>query len=145
MRLTIRRFDVVRTANIAAALYAVVVLVFGLVFAVPLSLAAIYAGRQDGGAGVAAGGVVGVVVLLALAVVFYAGFGWVVTAIVCALYNGLAGRIGGIRVEVQPEGPALMGPGGPAWPAPAPIGPGPSSTPITGGPPQPPAGWGSQR
>ena len=143
-RLTIARFDVVRTANIVAALYAVIVLVIGLLFAVPFALVALVAGQEAAGPGVAAGGAVGVLVLLVLAVVFYAGIGWVMTALVCALYNALAGRIGGIRIEVQPEGPAVVGPGGPGWPAPAPITPGGSSTPITGGPPQPPTGWGSQ-
>ena len=141
-RLTIARFDVVRTANIVAALYAVIVLVIGLLFAVPFAIVALVAGQEAGGPGVATGGAVGVLVLLALAVVFYAGIGWVMTALVCALYNALAGRIGGIRIEVQPEGPALVGPG-PGWPATAPVGPGPASTPITGGPPQPPALWAS--
>lgn len=143
-RLTIARFDPVRTANIVAALYAVIVLVIGLLFAVPFAVVALVAGQEADGPGLAAGGVIGVLVLLVIAVVFYAGIGWIMTALVCALYNGLAGRIGGIRVEVQPEGPALMGPGGPGWPAPAPIAPGPASTPITGGPPQPPSGWGPQ-
>ena len=143
-RLTIARFDVVRTANIVAALYAVIVLVIGLLFAVPFAIVALVAGQEAGGPGVATGGVVGVLILLVLAVVFYAGIGWVMTALVCALYNALAGRIGGIRVDVQPEGPALMGPGGPGWPAPAPIEPGPAPTAITDGPPQPPSGWGTQ-
>jgi hypothetical protein len=142
-RFTIARFDVLRTANIVAALYAVFVLVIGLLFAVPFALLALVAGQQSAGPGLATGGVIGVLVLLVLAVVFYAGIGWVMTALVCALYNALAGRIGGIRVDVQPEGPAPMGPGGPGWPATTPIAPGPSSTPITGGPPQPPSGWGT--
>ena len=145
-RLTIARFDVVRTANIVAALYAVIFLVIGLLFAVPLTILALAAGR-DAGPGIAIGGVIGGLVLLVLAIVFYAGIGWVMTALVCLLYNALAGRIGGIRVDVQPEGPTGMGLGGPGWPAAAPLaaGPGPASTPITGGPPQPPSGWGSQR
>jgi hypothetical protein len=143
-RVTIARFDAVRTANIVAALYAVIVLVIGLLFAVPFAVVALVAGQEADGPGLAAGGVIGVLVLLVVAVVFYAGIGWVMTALVCALYNALAGRIGGIRVEVQPEGPSLMGPGGPGWPAPAAIAPGPASTPITGGPPQPPSGWGPQ-
>jgi hypothetical protein len=142
-RLTIARFDVMRTANIVAALYAVIVLVIGFLFAVPFALVALVAGR-DAGPGVAVGGVIGVLVLLVVAVVFYAGIGWVMTALLCVLYNALAGRIGGIRVEVQPDGPAMIGPGGPGWPTPAPIGPAPASTPITGGPPQPPSGWGAQ-
>ena len=143
-RITIARFDVVRTANMVAALYAVIVLVIVLLFAVPFAFVALVAGQEAGGPEVVAGAVVGGVLVLLLAVVFYGGIGWVMTALVCALYNALAGRIGGIRVEVQPEGPAWMGPGGPGWPAPAPIAPAPASTAITGGPPQPPSGWGSQ-
>ena len=129
-RLTIARFDAVRTANIVAALYAVIVLVIGLLFAVPILLVALAAGR-DMSPGVATGGAVGGLVLLALAVVFYAGIGWVMTALVCILYNALAARIGGIRVEVQAEGPAMMGPGGPGWATPAPISAAPAG-------PQPP-------
>jgi hypothetical protein len=148
-RLTIARFDVVRTANIVAALYAVIVLVIVLLFAVPFAFVALLAGPETAGADIVAGGVVGGLLVLVLAVVFYGGIGWVMTALVCALYNALAGRIGGIRIEVQPEGPAMVGPGGPGWPAPAPapapIASGPAQTPITGGPPQPPTGWGSQR
>ena len=141
-RLTIARFDVVRTANIVAALYAVIVIVIVLLFAVPFAFVALVA-RQEAGPDVVAGGVIGGLLVLVIAVVFYGGVGWVMTALVCALYNALAGRIGGIRVVVQPEGPAWMGPGGPGWPASAPIGPGPASTPITGGPPQPPPAGGA--
>ena len=128
-RITIARFDAVRTANIVAALYAVIV----LVDRAPVRGAV----RARGPRGRAGGrrprrrwpaASSGVLLVLLLAVVFYGGIGWVMTALVCALYNVLAGRIGGIRVEVQPEGPALMGPGGPGWPAPAPIAPGPAST-----------------
>ena len=141
-RLTIARFDVVRTANIVAALYAVIFVVIGLLIAVPIMIRALAAGR-DVGPGVAAGGVIGGLALLVFAVGFYVGIGWVVTAVVCLLYNALAGRIGGIRVDVQPEGPASMGSGAPGWPAAAPLA-APSSPPITGGPPQPPSGWGAQ-
>jgi hypothetical protein len=142
-RLTIARFDVVRTANIVAALYAVIVLVIVLLFAVPFAFVALLAGPETARADVVAGGVVGGLLVLVLAVVFYGGIGWVMTALVCALYNALAGRIGGIRIEVQSEGPAMVGPGGPGWPTPAPIAPTSPSAPITGGPPQPPTGWGS--
>jgi hypothetical protein len=142
-RLTIARFDVVRTANIVAALYAVIVLVIVLLFAVPFAFVALLAGPETARADIVAGGVVGGLLVLVLAVVFYGGIGWVMTALVCALYNALAGRIGGIRIEVQSEGPAMVGPGGPGWPTPAPIAPTSPSAPITGGPPQPPTGWGS--
>jgi hypothetical protein len=104
-RLTIVRFDVVRTANIVAALYAVVVLVVGLLFLVPLAIIGGAAFDQYGGE--AAAGVGGALALGAMAVVFYGIIGWVMTAIVCALYNVIAGRIGGMRIEVQVEVPVV--------------------------------------
>ena len=166
-RFTIARFDPVRTANIVAALYAVIVLVFGALFAIPFGLIALVAGERSGQPGFAGGGVIGVLLLLLIAVVFYAGIGWVFTAITCALYNWLAGRIGGIQVDVRQEAPWYGTPGVPAWPAqpaaPFAVAPGtqppgahpPAPTPGTQGappqapgtdaPPQPPAGWGTGR
>ena len=152
-RLTIARFDPVRTANIVAALYAVVVLVFGALFAIPFGLVALVAGERTGGAGVAAGGAIGVLFLLAIAVVFYAAIGWVLTAITCALYNWLAGRIGGIQVDVRNDTPTYGGPGIPAWASAAPTPPiasasstpGIAPSPGTDGPPEPPAGWTAPR
>src|SRR5262249_4891962 len=88
-RLTIARFDPVRTANIVAALYAVIVLVFGALLAIPFGFAALVAGERAGGSGLATGGAVGVLVLLLIGVVFYAAIGWVITAITCVLYNWL--------------------------------------------------------
>jgi hypothetical protein len=164
-RFTIARFDPVRTANIVAALYAVIVLVFGALFAIPFGLVALVAGERSGQPGLAGGGVIGILFLLLIAVVFYAALGWVFTALTCALYNWLAGRMGGIQVDVRQEAPAYGGPGIPAWgaqPAAAigvradppgiaqpPI-PGsdpvpPAPTPGTDAPPQPPAGWGAPR
>jgi hypothetical protein len=160
-RLTIARFDPVRTANIVAALYAVVVLVVGALFAIPFGLVALVAGERSGQLGLAGGGAIGVLVLLLIAVVLYAGIGWVFTAITCALYNWLAARIGGIQVDVRQEGPSYGGPGVPAWPAqpaaPFAVAPGaqppaqgpsaqpPTETPGTDAPPQPPTGWGAPR
>ena len=43
-------------------------------------------------------GLVGGLLVAAIGIVFYGVMGWVMTAIVCALYNFVAGRIGGIRV-----------------------------------------------
>ena len=147
-RLTIRRFDVIRTANIVAALYAVIVLVIGLVFLLPIMLLAGAAAAEYGGEALA-GGVVGVVVLLGLALLFYAALGWIMTAIVCALYNVVAARIGGMRLEVEVEAPSPspVPPGGWQQPSvgyPSP-GSGPSAPSQPGGPPQPPQGWGPPR
>jgi hypothetical protein len=151
-RVTIRRFDVVRTATVAAALYALIAIVFGLLFFLPFGLLAGVAGmRTDsgaGGAGLVGVGIVGTLVFVLFGVVFYGVVGWVMTAIMCALYNFVAGRVGGIRVEVDVEGPYGGGPGYPApgypaaYPAPGygtPAWPVPGSP---GGPTAPPPGWG---
>jgi len=156
-RFTIARFDPVRTANIVAALYAVIVLVFGALLAIPFGMIALIAGERSGQPGLAGGGLIGVLVLLLIGVVFYAVIGWVVTAVVCALYNWLAGRMGGIQVDVRQEAPPHGGAMIPAWPAqpaaPFTVAPGalppagtpPGAAPGSDAPPQPPAGWGAPR
>lgn len=138
-RLTIWRFDVIRTANIVAALYAVIVLVVGLIIILPLALFAGVAAAEYGG-GAFAGGVAAALALAVLGLLFYAAIGWVTTALVCALYNVIAARIGGVGIEVDVEGPssgALVPAAG--WGYPGYVPPGPAAP---GGPPQPPAGWG---
>jgi hypothetical protein len=164
-RVTVRRFDVVRTANIVAALYAVIVIVVMLVFFVPFMLIGGLAGMagagEDAGAGAAVlgAGLIGTLVFLVLGAVFYAVIGWVMTAIMVLLYNWLAGRIGGFQLDVQVDGPWPGASGGyspyggypaapgygqpqaPSWPAPgSPAAPGHGSQPVApqGGPNQPP-------
>ena len=105
-RLTLRRFDIVRTANIVAVLYALIFAVFGLVFLLPFALIGGIAGGREGGAGLAAAGLVGGIIFYVLIVAFYAVAGWIFAAIACAAYNFVAGRIGGIRVDVIAEGPS---------------------------------------
>jgi hypothetical protein len=84
--------------------------------------------------------------------VFYGVIGWIMTAIMCALYNFVAGRIGGIRVEVDVEGPYPGGPGYPYPPYAIPPGYQPgygtqgTPYPAPGTDPQvPPAPWPPQR
>ena len=118
-RVTIRRFDVVRTATVAAVLYAVIAVVFALVFFLPIALLTSVAGSRAGAGEMGAvfgAGLVGVLILATLGALFYAVVGWVMTAIVCVLYNFVAGRVGGIRVVVDVEGPY---PGGPGYGMPA--------------------------
>jgi hypothetical protein len=160
-RVTIRRFDVIRTANVVAVLYAVAVIIVVLVFFVPFLLIAGLAGMSSSDSemgSVVGAGLVGGLLFAGIGIVFYGAVGWVMTAIVCALYNFVAGRIGGIRVIVDVEGPypgtpAYGGPGYPAgygvpavgtptWPAPgSPGGPSGPSGP-TAPPTAPPPGWG---
>ncbi|MGH2428843.1 MAG: hypothetical protein ACRDGV_08160 [Candidatus Limnocylindria bacterium] len=100
----IRRFGVVRTANLAAVLYFLVSLLFVLPFVLILF--------ATGGGSAAPGvpGAPGVPDLRAFGLVFallipllYAGLGWIFTAIACLFYNLAARFTGGIEVEVTRE------------------------------------------
>ena len=148
-RVTIKHFDVVRTANMVAVLYAVIVLVMLVVFIVPVALLGGIAGMSMSdsrvGAGVLGLGLLGGLLFAVVGMVFYGVMGWVMTAILCALYNVVAGRIGGIRLQVDVEGPYPGGPGygAPVFPsgyraaqaAPPAVAPAPGTLP-------PPPGWG---
>jgi hypothetical protein len=151
-RVTIRRFDVIRVANIAAVLYALIFAVVGLLFFLPFSLIAGIAGSRAGDGGMGIGlfgaGVAGALVFTLFGIVFYAIAGWIMTAIMVALYNVVAGRIGGIQADVEIQGPygtpGYGGPGhGPGYPAPGygnPAWPAPGTP--GGAPVSPPPGWG---
>ncbi len=126
----IRRFGIVKTATVAAVMYMVII----AIFAVPFALLAAAAGSRipvgDSTIGVDAGGVIAVALL---AIVFYGIVGWVVTAIACALYNLVAGWIGGIEVELEtiaPPAPPVVW-GQPATPAAPPRGDPPSTPPYS--------------
>lgn len=129
----IRRFGVIRTANVVAFLYVVIIAVIfvpiGLIFAVAIPSAGV------GGSGSAflgnAGGVAIVFFGLLLAV-FYGIVGWIVTAIACLLYNFAAGMIGGIEIQleaVQPPPPSAVWSGTSNVPPPAPP---PGAPPVAG-------------
>ena len=147
-RVTIRRFDVIRAANIAALLYAVIVAVFGLLFFLPFSLLAGMVGSRMGDSGVGIGlfgaGIAGALIFTLIGIVFYGIAGWIMTAIMVALYNFIAGRIGGIQADVEIQGPyGMPGFGGPGYPAPGygnPAWPAPGAP--GGAPVPPPPGWG---
>ena len=83
----IRRFGVGQTAKVIGALYALM----GLVF-VPIALIAsmFSPNKSDFGAGFA----------LALPII-YGVLGFIFTAIGCAIYNFVAGLVGGIEVELD--------------------------------------------
>jgi hypothetical protein len=85
----IRRFGIGQTAKVVAVLYALM----GLLF-VPFFLAgAAFVPREVGfGTGFA----------LALPIM-YGVFGFIFTAIACAIYNFVAGFVGGIEVELGSE------------------------------------------
>lgn len=94
----IRRFGIVQTANVVAAIYGVVIVVFFL----PIAALIVVVGRDSpfGGAGallVVAGGL--------LLAGLYAIVIWIATAIGAALYNVVAGRVGGIEVQLESVAP----------------------------------------
>jgi hypothetical protein len=120
----IRRFGVVKTANVVAVMYVVVI---AIVF-VPIAILAIVFGGASGSAN-AMGGVVALLVFGFVAALFYAVIGWIFTALACAVYNLAARWIGGIELEIEPVAPP---PSLPAWTASTPAPPLPPSTPSAG-------------
>lgn len=134
-RITIRRFDIVRTANMVAAFYLLLALIFGLFFILPFVLIGGIAGSRtsDGGGALLVGGLVAGLVIYLFIVLFYAVVGWVFGAIGAAVYNFLAGRIGGFQLDVTLEGPSGGGYPQGGYPAPAYAAPYPA--PSSGYPP----------
>ena len=135
-RVSIRHIEVIRAANIAAVLYAVIAIVFSLVFLSLFVLAAMFGTQVSGmdrsvwmGAGIFGG-----MMFMVFGAVFYAIVGWIFTAIAVALFNFAAGRLGGLQADIVfeslPPGPGAVAPYG--YP------------PTYGGgqPPTPPANWG---
>ena len=94
---TIRRFSVVKTATVVAVMYVVIV----AIFIIPFAILAVAFGRGDS----AGAGAVGVLVFGLLAALLYGVFGWIFTAIACAIYNLAAGWVGGIEVQVDQSAP----------------------------------------
>jgi hypothetical protein len=83
----LRRFSIAQTAKVAGVLYALM----GLIF-VPFFLVASLFAPKEGGFGVG----------FALALpILYGVLGFVCTAIGCALYNWVAGMVGGIEVQLD--------------------------------------------
>ena len=87
----IRRFGVGQTAKVFGVLYGIIGLIFVPVFALMATFA-----PQESAPGLGLG--------FAFAMpVFYAVIGFISAAIGCAIYNVVAGWIGGIEVELGPE------------------------------------------
>jgi len=117
----IRRFGVVKTASMVAAMYMLVT----TIFFVPVALLVTVAGRGSAVAAVGPALVVGGLV----GIVLYGLVGWIFTAIACAIYNLAARWVGGIEVQVEPVAPP---PPAPLW--------GPTTTTTPTPPTWPPAG-----
>jgi hypothetical protein len=128
----IRRFGVIRTSNVVAFFYLVIVAIIFVPIASIVALAT-PANQSIGGLGA-----VGVLFFGLLAAIFYGIFGWIFTALACLLYNFAAGMIGGIEIQLEAVQPP---PPPPVWgsanqPPNAITGTPPAATP----PPAPPAG-----
>ena len=102
----IRRFGVIRTSNVVAFFYIVIV---ALIF---VPIAAIVAVATPANQSIGGFGAAGVLVFGLLAAILYGIIGWIFTALACLLYNFAAGMIGGIEIQleaVEPPTPV------PAW------------------------------
>ena len=125
----IRRFNVVKTATVVALMYTVIVAVVAIPFFLLFAIAGV---SVNGGPTQAVGNGFGLIVVGIVAALVYGLIGWIATAILCLLYNFVAGLVGGIEVEVdRPEPP----PPPPAWmtsttPPPPPPTTSPPSTPA---------------
>lgn len=121
----IRRFGVVPTANSIAAMYAVV---FGVVLLLVGLVGLLFLTSGRGGGAPA----LGLLVALIVGWLLYTAAAWVAVALSCLLYNGIAGRVGGIQIQIEnAPPPSGYGPG-PGW---GPI------QPSASGSFQPPAPW----
>ncbi len=91
----VRRFGVIQTANMAAMMY----LVMTIIFLVPvyILISVLPDSVDDTGMAWFSG------VTLFIFPLLYAAFGWVTTVLACWFYNMIAGFVGGIAVEIEPE------------------------------------------
>jgi hypothetical protein len=93
----VRRVGPLSVAKVAGALYAIMGLIFGGILTVfSLAGAVASAGEDNPFVGVLFG--IGAIVLLPI---FYGVLGFVVTALMAALYNVVADAIGGVEVELE--------------------------------------------
>jgi hypothetical protein len=134
----LRRFGVVRTATVVGVMYALLVAIIVIPILLLVGVAGVQTDVGTGGpavigepgsdlgtgtAGAGALGIAGLLLIGLLAALLYGIVGWVLTAIVCLLYNLVARWTGGIEVQVvQAPPPEVV----PAWgPRPgSPVGPG---------------------
>jgi Transmembrane domain of unknown function (DUF3566) len=86
----IRKFGVFQTSKVIGTLYALM----GLVFIPIFLIASMFSPKQEG---------MGVGFALILPIL-YGVIGFILTAIGCAIYNLVAGLVGGIEVELANEG-----------------------------------------
>ncbi len=132
----IRRFGIMKTATTVAVLYMVAI----AIFVVPFTLLFAIAGTSvSSGVGNVSMGLGSIIAFGLVAIVGYGVLAWIFTALACAIYNLVAGWVGGVEIQLDAVAPL---PGVPAWgqsttppPPPAP----PAAPPPDAAPPSPPA------
>ena len=125
----IRRVGVFSCAKIVGILYAVIGLFAGLFMAFFSMLGATFGETDMGQEGAIFGALFGIGGIIFMPII-YGVMGFIFTAIGAAIYNLLAGAVGGIEVDLEPMGPSGHAPlTGQSYPPP--------------GLPSPPAGSGT--
>ncbi len=107
----VRRIGVVSAANLVALVY----LIIGLIFMVPVALVILAGVNVQSGSreleGIGTGAAVASLIFFPL---FIAATGWVFTALACLIYNLAAGMTGGVQLELREDRPATPAPP-PTW------------------------------
>jgi hypothetical protein len=93
----VKRIVPLSLAKIAGTLYAIMGLLIGCIFSL-IAMAGGFGGESSRIAGL--GAIVGVGSIIILPI-FYGAIGFVATLIGAWIYNGLAGLVGGIELDVQ--------------------------------------------
>jgi hypothetical protein len=131
----IRRFGVVRTATVAAVLYGLGSLIFFAILAVFFLIAGSSLSDVPGtnlpGFAIGAGGAIGILIGGVIFAAIYGVFGWIITAVLCLMYNVVAGMTGGIELQLEAS-PARSAPATPpaGWTSPAPAASPPAAPPA---------------
>lgn len=135
-KVRIRRFAVIRTANVFALMYVVLIAVIAIpiiLFLIPASMT-----TTAGDGSTATTILVGGIVIALLVMLIYGIFAWIFGAIFALLYNFAARWVGGIEVDVERFGnaPSAFAQGYPAAYPPG-YGPPPGWTPPPSSPQSP--------
>jgi hypothetical protein len=116
---SIRRFGVIRTSNVAALIY----FILSLIITIPLALLLAAAPQipvTDGLGRTTTVNIGASAIFLLLLPFIYGIGGWILTALGCLLYNVVASFTGGIAVEVLREAPPAPAPALQGWGQPQP-------------------------
>src|SRR5687768_8056121 len=100
----IKSFGIFQTAKFVAILYFVIAAVILIIAAPFILLAGMFTSAQPGAEPGSGGAMMGFGLAFLVAAPFlYAIFAFLTTALTCWIYNLLAGRVGGIAIELQPS------------------------------------------